>query len=90
MPCSAQAKSIGQIQEAVGVDKIAHALAGYSCGSFLVDRIFVKNKKHRSAKAAAVCTLLAFLKEKADTKPDWKDFAATGAGIAVGIIKWRF
>ena len=90
MSCGVQAKSAGQIQEAVGVDKIAHVLAGYSCASFLVDRIFVKNKKHRSAKAALICTLLAYIKEKTDTRGDWKDFAATEIGVTIGLLKWRF
>ena len=86
---TAQAKTVQDLQQDMGVDKIAHVAAGAVCTLYVSERL-LDGKKHRKLITFAFCTALAFDKEKSDTKSDTKDFLATEIGVIVPLIEIKF
>jgi hypothetical protein len=80
----ASAKSIQDIQEDMGMDKIAHATAGMACSAFVLEKMH--GKKHSKMWAWSLCSAFAMMKEQSDTKSDPKDFLATEIGIVIPLI----
>lgn len=84
----ASAKSIQDVQEDMGMDKIAHASAGMACSYFVLDKL--QGKKHSKFWAWSMCTAFALMKEQSDTKSDVKDFTFSEVGILIPLISIRF
>ena len=85
---TAQARTIQDYQNEMGIDKIAHASAGAVCSLYMAERV-LEGKKNRKLLTAAVCSALAFMKERSDTKSDPKDFLATGVGVLIPLIEFK-